>query len=97
MNINFVASWSFLLPVLVGLALIDSRSFGTLAISVWLLMAPGRVRVARVLTYLVTIGGFYYGIGVVLPSGAQGLMVQVQVDWNHPAMRTLGGLVGLGS
>jgi hypothetical protein len=59
-----------LLGVLVVLALVDSTSFGTLLIPVWLLMTPGRVRVGRMLVYLGTIVGFYFAVGIVLALGA---------------------------
>ncbi|TQL67793.1 Sap-like sulfolipid-1-addressing protein [Nocardioides albertanoniae] len=54
------------------LALIDSTSFGTLLIPVWLLMAPGRVRAGRILVYLGAIGGFYalLGVGILLGGSA---------------------------
>lgn len=54
------------------LALIDSTSFGTLLIPVWLLMAPGRVRPGRILVYLGAIAGFYalLGIGILLGGSA---------------------------
>ena len=60
-----------LLGALVVLALVDSKSFGTLLIPVWLLMTPGRVRVARLLVYLGTIVGFYLVVGVVIALGAE--------------------------
>ena len=53
-----------LLP-LAGLALVDSTSIGTLFIPVWLMLAPGRVRVGRLLVYLATIAVFYFGVGLV--------------------------------
>lgn len=56
--------------VLVVLALIDSTSFGTLLIPVWLLLAPGRLRVGRVLAYLATVAGAYLVVGVVVMLGA---------------------------
>ncbi|MFD6093898.1 GAP family protein [Oerskovia sp. NPDC060338] len=59
-----------LLGALVVLALVDSTSFGTLLIPVWLLMTPGRVRVARMLVYLATIAGFYLVVGLVVALGA---------------------------
>ncbi|MFE4001733.1 GAP family protein [Nocardioides sp. YIM B13467] len=54
------------------LALIDSTSFGTLLIPVWLLMAPGRVRPGRILVYLGALAGFYalLGIGILLGGSA---------------------------
>ena len=62
-----------LLGALVVLALVDSTSFGTLLIPVWLLMTPGRVRVARLLVYLGTIVGFYLVVGILLALGADAL------------------------
>jgi hypothetical protein len=59
-----------LLGALVVLALVDSTSFGTLLIPVWLLMTPGRVRVARMAVYLGTIVAFYFVVGIVLALGA---------------------------
>ncbi len=55
-----------LLGILTVLALIDSTSFGTLLIPVWLLMAPGRLRAGRVLVYLGVVAGAYTVIGLVL-------------------------------
>ncbi|GAA3710232.1 GAP family protein [Zhihengliuella alba] len=55
-----------LLGVLAVLALIDSTSFGTLLIPVWLLMAPGRLRVGRIVLYLLTVAGAYAVVGLVL-------------------------------
>ncbi|MFE6648625.1 GAP family protein [Nocardioides sp. NPDC057772] len=51
------------------LALIDSTSFGTLLIPVWLLMAPGRVRPGRILVYLSAIAGFYALLGIAILLG----------------------------
>jgi hypothetical protein len=59
-----------LLVVLALLALIDSTSFGTLLVPVWLLLAPGRVRVARMTLYLGTIAAFYALVGVAIMLGA---------------------------
>jgi hypothetical protein len=55
---------------LAALALIDSTSFGTLLIPIWLLLAPGRVRPARMLAYLATIAVFYFGVGLLIALGA---------------------------
>ncbi|MBI4941032.1 MAG: GAP family protein [Actinobacteria bacterium] len=56
--------------LLAGLALVDSTSFGTLLVPVWLLLAPGRVRVGRVLVYLGSVAGFYLVLGLALLAGA---------------------------
>ncbi len=55
-----------LLLALAGLALVDSTSIGTLFIPIWLLLTPGRVEVRRILLYLGTIAGFYFGVGLLL-------------------------------
>lgn len=55
---------------LVALALVDSLSFGTLLIPVWLLLAPGRLRPSRVLVFLGTVAGFYFAVGLLLAAGA---------------------------
>ncbi|MCA5891997.1 GAP family protein [Isoptericola sp. NEAU-Y5] len=60
--------------VLVVLALVDSTSFGTLLIPVWLLMAPGRLRPARLLAYLGTVAGFYLAVGIAVMLGAGALL-----------------------
>lgn len=52
------------------LALIDSTSFGTLLIPVWLLMTSTRVRVDRFLIYLLTVMGLYFLFGLVIMFGA---------------------------
>lgn len=54
------------------LALVDSTSFGTLGVPVWMLVQP-RLRAAAVLTYLGVIAAFYWALGLVLLGGAEGL------------------------
>ncbi|GAA2123091.1 GAP family protein [Kocuria atrinae] len=56
--------------VLTVLALVDSTSFGTLLIPIWLLMAPGRLKLGRLLVYLATVVTAYFAIGVVIMLGA---------------------------
>lgn len=58
-----------LLVTLTGLALLDSTSFGTLVIPLWMMLSP-KLRLSRLVSYLLTVAGFYYGLGVVLYSGA---------------------------
>lgn len=58
-----------LLGALTVLALLDSTSFGTLLIPVWLLMASGRLRAGRVLIYLAVVAGAYALIGLMLLAG----------------------------
>ena len=60
------------------LALIDSTSVGTLLIPIWLLLAPGRVRVSRVLVYLSTVAAFYLVVGVFSVLGASTLREEIE-------------------
>lgn len=62
-----------LIGALAVLALVDSTSFGTLLIPVWLLMSPGRVRVGRMIVYLGSIAGFYALVGLAILLGAGAL------------------------
>ncbi|WP_194814301.1 GAP family protein [Nocardia sp. XZ_19_385] len=55
-----------LIPALIGLALVDSTSIGTLVLPIWLLMAPERPPVRRMLAYLAAITVFYFLVGVAL-------------------------------
>ncbi|MEV7396314.1 GAP family protein [Aeromicrobium sp. NPDC092404] len=58
-----------LLGTLAVLALIDSTSFGTLLIPIWLMLAPGRLRAGRVVLFLATVALFYLALGVALTAG----------------------------
>ena len=95
MDLEVVTSLPVLLPILAGLALIDSLSFGTLVIPVWLLMTPGRVRFGRVVLYLATIGGFYFLVGLVLLFGAQLVTARLHIDWSHPGVMAAGFVLGV--
>ncbi|MFF5208241.1 GAP family protein [Streptosporangium sp. NPDC000396] len=55
---------------LVGLSLVDSTSFGTLLIPIWLLLTPGRLRIGRIAAYLATVAVFYFCVGILLTLGA---------------------------
>jgi hypothetical protein len=59
-----------LFGTLVVLALIDSTSFGTLVIPLWLLATPGRLRPGRVLVFLATVVAFYFAVGLAILWGA---------------------------
>lgn len=72
-------TWPLALSI-IGLALIDTTTFGTMLIPIWLLMAPGRIRFSSVITYLVTIGIAYFVFGILLALGA---------DWLLPYFRSL--------
>lgn len=58
-----------LLGTLALLALVDSTSFGTLLIPIWLMLAPGRLRPGRILVFLGTVAAFYLALGLLLVAG----------------------------
>lgn len=82
-----------LLGVLAVLALIDSTSFGTLLIPVWLLMAPGRLRTGRVLVYLGVVAGAYALIGLVLLAGLT-IFGEALLGWFAEARESRAFLIG---
>ncbi|MEV0820773.1 GAP family protein [Nonomuraea rubra] len=63
-----------LLLALAGLAVLDSTSFGTLAIPVYLMLGLDRSRTARLLVYLATMTVFYFLVGVALMLGLTAAM-----------------------
>jgi Sap, sulfolipid-1-addressing protein len=80
---------------LVVLALIDSTSFGTLVIPIWLMLAPGRLRPGRILLYLFTIAGFYLVLGVALTVGAMAFVDQLRDVLGRTPAHVLQLLVGI--
>jgi hypothetical protein len=66
-----------LLGSLAVLALIDSTSFGTLLIPIWLLLHPGRIRATRMLIFLGTVAVFYFALGVAITLGADAFLPQI--------------------
>ncbi|GAB2627673.1 GAP family protein [Streptomyces capparidis] len=63
---------------LTGLSLLDSTSFGTLLIPIWLLLTPGRLRTGRIFIYLATVALFYFVVGMLLAAGADAALGTVQ-------------------
>ncbi|WP_043634418.1 GAP family protein [Nonomuraea candida] len=63
-----------LLLTLAALALVDSTSFGTFGIPVYLLLALDRSRGARLGIYLLTVAVFYFLVGVALMLGLSAAM-----------------------
>ena len=57
------------LGTLAVLALIDSTSFGTLLIPIWLMLAPGRLRAGRIVIFVATVAAFYFVLGLALVAG----------------------------
>ncbi|HWS36627.1 MAG TPA: GAP family protein [Actinoplanes sp.] len=79
-----------LLASLAALALIDSTSFGTLLIPIWLMIHPGPVRPGRILTFLGTVAAFYFAVGVAVALGAGALLPQIsRLLGTRPAQWTL--------
>ncbi len=74
-----------LIAPLTGLALIDSTSFGTLLIPLWLMLAPGRLRAQRVLLFLGTVAGYYLVLGAALLLGATALAEKMSAVLLTPA------------
>jgi hypothetical protein len=66
-----------LVASLAVLALIDSTSFGTLLIPIWLLLHPGPVRSGRILIFLGTVAAFYFALGLAVTLGAGALLPQI--------------------
>ncbi|MFB9903639.1 GAP family protein [Allokutzneria oryzae] len=66
-----------LLLALVALALVDSTSFGTLGIPVYLLLALKERPVLRMAVYLATVSVFYFAVGVGLMLGLSTVFDQV--------------------
>ncbi|MCK6208991.1 GAP family protein [Georgenia sp. EYE_87] len=84
-----------LVAPLVVLALIDSTSFGTLLIPLWLLLTPGRLRPGRILVFLATVAVFYLVVGVALLGGALAFLDQVGEGLDSPAARMVQLVVGV--
>jgi hypothetical protein len=77
-----------LLVSLIGLALIDSTSIGTLLIPIWLLLDHREVRASSMIIYLLTIAGFYLLMGLAIMLGADmlaGTEGPVQTSEAQPA------------
>ncbi|MDI6102332.1 GAP family protein [Actinoplanes sp. NEAU-A12] len=66
-----------LLASLAVLALIDSTSFGTLLIPIWLLIHPGPVRPGRLLIFLGTVSAFYFAVGMAVALGAGAFLPEI--------------------
>lgn len=78
-----------LIVPLVLLALVDSTSFGTLLIPLFLMLAPGRPRPGRILLFLVTVAAFYLLLGIALLVGASSLLDTLQeMETSRPLLVT---------
>ena len=78
------------------LALVDSTSFGTLLIPIWLLLTPGRPPVRRVLVFLGTVGVFYFGLGLALVAGATAIVEGAGDLLDGPTAARIQLVIGVG-
>lgn len=84
-----------LLLALVVLALIDSTSFGTLLIPLWLMLAPGRPRPGRIVLFLLVVAGFYLVLGILLTAGALTLLDELQATMRATPFRVAQLVLGV--
>lgn len=87
---------SELIVPLVLLALIDSTSFGTLLVPLFLMLAPGRPRPGRILLFLVTVATFYLLLGIALLLGASTLFDTLQAMESSKPLLIAQLIVGVG-
>ncbi|QNG20272.1 hypothetical protein G4H71_12970 [Rhodococcus triatomae] len=85
-----------LLASLAGLALLDSTSIGTLVIPVWMLLAPGRPPVRRLVLYLGVLAAFYFVVGVLILSVARAGVVVSEGLIDTPVVRIAQLALGVG-
>jgi cytochrome c biogenesis protein CcdA len=85
-----------LLGPLVLLALIDSTSFGTLLIPLWLMSVPGRLRPGRIVLFLGTVAAFYLLLGIALLLGASLLLDTLRQTGNSQPLRIAQLVAGIG-
>lgn len=78
------------------LALVDSTSFGTLLIPIWLMLVPGRPPVRRVLVFLGTVAGFYFLLGLALIAGATALLEGAGDLLDGPVAARIQLVIGVG-
>jgi hypothetical protein len=85
-----------LIAPLVLLALVDSTSFGTLLIPLFLMLAPGRPHPGRILLFLGTVAAFYLLLGIALLLGASTLLDTLQETGNSQPLRIAQLVIGIG-
>jgi len=86
---------SALVGSLVVLALVDSTSFGTLLIPVWLMLAPERLRVGRILVFLATVAAFYLVLGLLLVAGVATFSDQISDALDSTPVQVVQLVVGV--
>ncbi|GII93450.1 GAP family protein [Sinosporangium siamense] len=85
-----------LLLTLIALALVDSTSFGTLGIPVYMLVAGDRPRTSRLFVYLGTLTIFYFLVGVALLLGLSVFMENYGDLLRSPAAYWVQFAIGVG-
>jgi hypothetical protein len=85
-----------LLAPLVLLALVDSTSFGTLLIPLWLMSVPDRPRPGRIVLFLCTVAAFYLLLGIALLLGASMLLDTLRETGNSQPIRIAQLVLGVG-
>ncbi|PWC06152.1 GAP family protein [Mycetocola zhujimingii] len=80
---------------LLVLALVDSTSFGTLLIPIWLMLVPGRLSATRVLVFLLTVAGFYFVVGLLLSAGL-GVVLSDAAWLQNPVVSRIQVVAGIG-
>ena len=85
-----------LLAPLVLLALVDSTSFGTLLIPLWLMSVPDRPRPGRIVLFLCTVAAFYLLLGIALLLGATLVLDTLRQTGNSQPLRIAQLVVGIG-
>ena len=83
-----------LAAALVGLALVDATSFGTLVLPTLMLVQP-RVRASRVVLYLAAISAFYFVLGVALLFAAERVLALVAATERSRVVDMVQLVVGL--
>lgn len=83
------------LGTLAVLALIDSTSFGTLLIPIWLMLAPGKLRPARIVVFLATVAAFYVLLGLALVAGVDAFSEQLSDAFDTKPVQVIQLIVGV--
>jgi hypothetical protein len=80
---------------LVVLALVDSTSFGTLLIPIWLMLAPGRPRPGNIVLFLATVAVFYLALGLLILAGILALADQIVRTLEYGPVRVAQFVLGV--
>lgn len=83
------------LGTLAVLALIDSTSFGTLLIPIWLMLAPGTLRPGRIVVFLATVAAFYVLLGLALVAGVDAFSEQLSDAFETKPVQIIQLIVGV--